>query len=278
MHHDKINNMKTILKCSLFLNFGLLGSVAFMLCLGQRRTQVPAAPAALAQQPVVTETQVRVSATPAGAEPTHFHWSQLNADDCHLYVQNLRNIGCPEATVRAIVKADVRAVFSQRSEVLRQKMADLTAAPWSARLNTVNDEAAIRGEMEALPNTETAMIADLLGLKSAPAQVAAATGSPLRSQNHASAEAKPVTMPFALMDIDPAALNLTEEQRQAIAELRQNFTEQIGGTNQSPDDPAYLARWQQAQPQADNMLRLTLGNDAFFKYTMLVENQAAAQP
>ena len=71
-------------------------------------------------------------------------------------------------------------------------------------------------------------------------------------------------MPLAFRNVDPATLNLNEDQMQALADLRQQFVEQIGTTNR-PDDPAYLARWQQSQPQADVTLRAMLGNRVFDK-------------
>jgi hypothetical protein len=67
-------------------------------------------------------------------------------------------------------------------------------------------------------------------------------------------------------------LNLTDQQIQVINDLRQNFTDEIGGPNQDPNDPAYLERWQKAQPEADDMLRGMLGITVWQNY------QVAAQP
>ena len=55
---------------------------------------------------------------------------------------------------------------------------------------------------------------------------------------------------------------------QVIAGLRQDFLKQIGGTNQDPNDLAYQARWQKAQPEADNMLEAMLGNNIYTKYQL----------
>ena len=43
-----------------------------------------------------------------------FHWGQLESSDYREYIANLRAIGCPEATVRDIIFADVRSYFFQR--------------------------------------------------------------------------------------------------------------------------------------------------------------------
>src|ERR1700753_972204 len=44
-----------------------------------------------------------VNADIGRVQPAAFRWSQLDAPDYHVYVKNLRGIGCPEATIRAIV-------------------------------------------------------------------------------------------------------------------------------------------------------------------------------
>jgi len=43
-----------------------------------------------------------------------FHWGQLESSDYRVYVANLREIGCPEPTIRDIIVADVRELFSRR--------------------------------------------------------------------------------------------------------------------------------------------------------------------
>ena len=85
-------------------------------------------------------------------------------------------------------------------------------------------------------------------------------------------------MPLVFQSFDPAALGLTDDQMRAIADMRQSFTDQIGGATQDPNDPAYLARWQLAQPALDNMLQGMLGSDVFIKFQMLqmmAANEAA---
>ena len=46
------------------------------------------------------------------AEP--FHWSQIESDDYQTYVENLRSIGCPEETIRDLVKQDLDKFYDQR--------------------------------------------------------------------------------------------------------------------------------------------------------------------
>jgi hypothetical protein len=61
---------------------------------------------------------------PAPAEPTTvevpepFQWSQIESQDYRVYVANLREIGCPEATIRDIILADVNELFFRRVKEL----------------------------------------------------------------------------------------------------------------------------------------------------------------
>jgi hypothetical protein len=43
-----------------------------------------------------------------------FHWSQLESSDYQQYRDNLRAVGCPEATLRDILVADVERLYAQR--------------------------------------------------------------------------------------------------------------------------------------------------------------------
>jgi hypothetical protein len=44
----------------------------------------------------------------------NFTWEQVESDDYVTYIQNLRAIGCPEATIRDIIVADVNALYAHR--------------------------------------------------------------------------------------------------------------------------------------------------------------------
>src|SRR6266566_5944163 len=47
-----------------------------------------------------------------------FHWSQLESEDYRVYTANLRALGCPEATVRHIIMADIRELYIGRVNAL----------------------------------------------------------------------------------------------------------------------------------------------------------------
>jgi hypothetical protein len=52
------------------------------------------------------------------ADPDPFHWSQLESSDFKAYIANLRGVGCPEPTVRDIIRAEVDRLFAARHEAL----------------------------------------------------------------------------------------------------------------------------------------------------------------
>lgn len=257
--------MKTLLKFSLLVNLLLLGAgILFWMEVRQPSTTAkssvrpviqPEVTPVAAAVAVPTSTPVTVPAVGMAA----FRWSQLDAADYPAYVKNLRAVGCPEPTLRAIVTADVQAAFSVYAQKLTETLASRAGASWATRLATALSDQALRDELQRLPEAAAAKIDDLLGIiHPAPAELAGAGGE------DAASEPMTVTMPLAFRNVDPATLNLNEDQMQALADLRQQFVEQIGTTNR-PDDPAYLARWQQSQPQADVTLRAMLGNRVFDK-------------
>jgi hypothetical protein len=258
--------MKTNLKISIFLNLLLLGELTFI---WQSRRNAASTSIDPAPVPVVAAAVPPPQIT-AKAEPPPFRWSQLNSTNYHIFVKNLRGIGCPEPTVRAIVTADVDAVYRRIRTDLEQKLAASASNSWSHELAAAGAEPALRAELQHLPEEETWLIDGYLGLPHAtnPAAVVTTQPPPVRRPNQPAA-GPPVTTPLVFQNFDPAELGLSDDQVQMITSLRQNFMEQIGGASQDPNDPAYLARWQQAQPALDNMLLGMLGSDVYVKFQML---------
>ena len=235
--------MKVIFRISVLLNLVLLGflMVAWFKHPGPVGLPATVAPAA--------SPQVMAAPKPARAEPGPFRWSQLGAGDYHVYVKNLRAVGCPERAVQAIVAADVGAVYDQRRRGLEQKLAALEGDSWSNRLSSTNGELAIQAELQQLPAERTATINDLLGLPPS-------RGATLPA-------ALPVTLPLALQTFDLAALNLDAGQVQAMQDLRQRFLDQMGGTPPDPNDAAAMVHWQQAQAESDDLMAGFLGSEAY---------------
>ena len=50
----------------------------------------------------------------SGPRSPTFRWTQIESPDYAKYVKNLRSVGCPEATIRDIVEADINELFEPR--------------------------------------------------------------------------------------------------------------------------------------------------------------------
>jgi len=230
-------------KISVICNLALACVIVFLLRHQEKAMPVP-----------VAETAAPVTAASAPAEPAEsnpFQWTQLESiNDYRVYVANLRAAGCPESTVEDIAQGDAERAFSFQRRKLNLDAGN--PGPWS------------RG-------AEMRLVAFLLGRAPAP-NLAEESGE----QPAPEGDATPPVYPLAFQDVNPDALGLNTEEKEAfenaLAGVRQQFINQIGGTNQDPADPAYLARWQKAQSQMDTVLRAKLGGKIFNAYAFARNN------
>lgn len=246
--------MRTPLQISLAMNVVLAVGLIFIWLERPKtpaQTTPPVPPAA--RMLVAGEGAPAKPAAPRG-EPAQFRWDQLYSKNYHDYVKNLRAIGCPEPTVRAIVTADVDSVYQIFEHQLEVKLSTLQNGSWSQQLTASGSEQALQDSLQHIPDEETAKIADLLGLKPAPATVASVT------------PAAPLTAPLVLQNLDLSALNLSADQTQAIAGIRQDFLQETGGANPGSLAPASQAGWHKAQAEADNKLEALLGYNVYARY------------
>jgi hypothetical protein len=251
--------MKTMMKISVLLNAVLHGGLMF-LWVNPRREGAALSPAATKAQPQpLSLVQSGLPVVRTEAEPAPFRWGQLLSknDDYRDFVTNLRAAGCPEPTVEDIVRGDAeRAFYVKRAEL---NVGGTESGPWSAQ-------------------AQIQLVAYLLG--QSPAKVMAADTAPLSptARRRQPTPVQTISMPIVMQNIDLAALGLNHDQKQVIGEVRQDFLEQVGGTNQNPKDPAFMARWQQAQVEADARLQASLGYQVYMQcqiagYQMALENQ-----
>ncbi len=210
--------MKTTLKASLVLNAGLVACLLYFSANRPQLKNIPRGPATAKAAQVAMPAQTIAATMPSReapeplSEPGPFQWGQLeSASDYRVYIKNLRAIGCPKQTLRDIVSGNVDRAFS----VERQKLSldGNEPGPWSYVM-------------------ETRFIDDLLGEAgdSTPAEVAQVQ----------------ISYPLVLQKVNLDALGLTDEQKQVIAQLQQQFIDNVGGPYQDPNDPAYLERWEKS--------------------------------
>jgi hypothetical protein len=239
--------MKTALAISVCVN--LLLAAVLSNALRSRPEVRPEAAPALRTGAVAGASALAASPAPlAKAGSEHFHWSQLESTDYRVYVANLRATGCPEQTVRDIIMMDVNHLYSDKRRQLN--LDGNGTGEWS------------RGEEEKL-------VASLLGEP----PVSEPSG-----QRTAAAQADKVAtapLPLIFQPVDLDASGLESGQKQAIAELRGQFIAEIGGLDQDPSDPAYLARWQKALKDLDETLPGMIGRKAFLEFQLQAANAAA---
>jgi hypothetical protein len=290
--------MRTILRISICLNCALLSCLVFLLLNGGAARPRAEAPAETENPAPVAEGAVPAAGASPTAEARPFRWSQIESANYRTYIANLRGIGCPEQTICDLVKSDLDSLYASRRQPLEDKLATIGVAERTALQRALqelaNQEASAVRALLAAPltaaNTTSASSAvtppsgsvrqESADVTSMPlsSQYAAPSASPLNMRtSQAAVEATPssgsrqapsavISLPLAFHEIDPSVVNLSPLQAQVVNDLRQKFIQDIGGLNQDPNDPAYGARWQASQPQADLDLCGMLGSNAFQSY------------
>ena len=88
----------------------------FVLLIAWHRARQPAVvyQLKLPPRPALTTNILRPIRTNLVIEPHLLSWADIESPDYPTYIRNLRNIGCPEPTIRDIVVADVNELFSRR--------------------------------------------------------------------------------------------------------------------------------------------------------------------
>lgn len=87
-----------------------------------------------------------------------FHWRQIESTNYLTYVNNLRQIGCPEETIHFIVTGEINELFRSK---LRQEAGKLDLTWWEAQPRFSN-ESEIRASMRLLNQERIAIMTTIL--------------------------------------------------------------------------------------------------------------------
>src|SRR5688572_26868288 len=93
-----------------------------------------------------------------------FHWSQLESSDFHLYMANLRGIGCPEETVRDLVIAEINKLYAPKFAALMSQAQHYDYWKPSSR----KSREALATQLQALRAEKGDLLKALLGVESDP--------------------------------------------------------------------------------------------------------------
>lgn len=153
--------LRLILIISVCVNLALAGAYFV-----SKRSTTVAPPAAAEAVPAKaaarSERERRAQAAPAG-DTNDFHWASVESDDYREYIANLREIGCPEETVRDIIIADVNKLYGGRIAALYPSPRDFKFWQTEDRSNRAQERERDRKRRE-LQDEKRALIKELLGI------------------------------------------------------------------------------------------------------------------
>ncbi len=156
-------NSKCFLMGSLVANVILAAAVAYVF------KQLPDAPE-LAGFTVITNSAAphRVQAAPTVVEggtvtnAATFDWRRVESSDYRQYIANLRAVGCPEETIRDIIVADVKKLFTARAKAERGTTNQFQYWKGGNPLGNLLSEETI-AKQHALGKEKRDLLQDLLG-------------------------------------------------------------------------------------------------------------------
>jgi hypothetical protein len=270
--------IKILLLISTGINLTLLGLLIY-----------PRAPRPVsegtAQQVVMTRSRIDATQLPPA---TSLSWSHLESSDVATFIRNLRSIGCPEHTIRNIIgdyvagvydgkRREMESQFGSTPAVLQQKLDDLQ------KEQTARVDGFLGSPPQQTADGNSSRTPDGSGIVSASVSSGTAAGSqPDENNRTAQTESSqsPALVRIPLAFVNPGSTSeLTPKQQAQLQSIQQNFVSAVGGGNQNPADPSYLAAWQTAQEQADEQYKMLFGTQVFLQHHMqaFIASKAAQQ-
>lgn len=149
--------MRSVLLVSLVLNIAL--AIAFVTWIALAPHAASPRLASPAQAAVVYSNRFAIVKTNLLIRPRVFTWREVESADYATYVQNLRELGMPETTIRDIIVADIDQLFSKRKreEDARQDMEWWRSTPsYEAQSNAL-------ARVNTIENERNALLTKLLG-------------------------------------------------------------------------------------------------------------------
>ena len=194
----------------------------------------------------------------------------MESEDYSTYIANLRGIGCPEQTIRDLITAELNQTYAEK---LRQLQAGNVYVSQSEQDSLMQEERDLIDRLMGTAHPKAAKTVAESTVKSG--------GTRENPNSVVAARQSVVEMPLALQNVDlktlpglqdaavqnglptrggGAAAEELQNLQTGISQIRQDFTNEVGGTGQNPSSPAYLKRWQRAQPYFDEQLMILSGD------------------
>jgi hypothetical protein len=110
----KTKQLAALLICSAL---GLVAAIAYVQRLGS--AALPVNPIEAPPDPSPTLPNAPAVGRSSSSPVRLFSWREIESEDYHKYIANLRGIGCPEQTIRDIVLADINKLYADRETPLK---------------------------------------------------------------------------------------------------------------------------------------------------------------
>lgn len=111
------------------------------------------------QEATGKQSQTNAVKTVAVLRKQFFSWEEVESADYATYIKNLRDIGCPEQTIRDIVVADVNQLYAKR----RLQEVNTPEQEWWRSEPDTNFVAAVNAKIAALDLERRNLLVSLLG-------------------------------------------------------------------------------------------------------------------
>src|ERR1041384_364920 len=191
------------------------------------------------------KTTTNQPATHVVVRKQFFTWSEVESEDYRAYIANLRDIGCPEETIRDIIVADVTEFYERRR--LREIVPE--DPPWWKGSPQAEVAQSITRQQNALDAERRALLTELLGPGWEPQRTQLAgmvffTGPVL--------SALPEATKLAVQDIVARSVEREREWRRehlgdpddaTLAQFRQATREELAKVLTAEQLEEYLLRW-----------------------------------
>jgi LysM repeat protein len=200
-----------------------------------RREAVPPAHLSSASNAVNT-TNVRTAVI---VRRQFFTWQEVESRDYPTYIKNLRDIGCPEQTIRDIIIADVTEMLREKLQIQRPRIKP--HAKWWTNRRDATEPPVDENSTTRMWAERAAILEQLLG-----------AGWAIRGHTEAPATNSYVNLILATLELNPLLQGLPADKKQQVAALLNQSANESGqaGDPQTPYNVARVlaaekARWAQ---------------------------------
>lgn len=246
----------------------------------------------LMPQPQTSQTSVLPASKPMAAKAPAsalrnawpFHWSQMDAPDFPTYAKNLRDIGCPEATIRDILAGELDEVYRQKEAQSGPSSGRINASE-RARQQTEREQILAQLMQTATPTGATAAAPAIM-------QTASSGGGGIMQSANEKAARQTSVIPAAFAFGAPSGATamqggqpvLTAAAEQSylpantaasLKQMQNDFASELGNATQDPASEEYRAAWNLATQKSDERFSSLFGGDVFVR-TQLEAVRAAA--